>query len=535
MKRILYTLTCLLLSIGAWAQNVAKIGTQEYATLADAVAAVPTDGSETTITMLENVDLGTAYITIPATKNVVLELNGKTITSSAKSYGTLKVAGKVIINGEGTVQSTTKYAIQTTANTADVVLNGATLESTTNSAVSASKGTFTMNSGTVSASSQAIEGAAVIKGGTVTSTNGYGVYANSSSAECVIEGGSITGAASKGAVGVYSGNVKVTSEATLNSKIVFASNATGLILPETAATHIDNATANLAVYDDETLLGYATAYTTGTIASGKTVKVIADINTSNYMNIAAIKLDLNGHNITSTAQAAIVIQGSSVALTRNVTITGEGNVSCSNASGCNAVQIGKHANVTIEGGNYSVPDDNAAIYIASSVATNPSTVTITGGYFESSDGKWIVNCNDNAYKNGGANIVIKGGSFSADPSQFLSEGEGTNFLDIEYKPVLDSEGHYSVIVRDFIAQVGDVKFESLAEAITAAQNDETITLIADATENIIDLNEEFIQSSPMKEIQKFLNLEDDSLPNNSIENTKASIHIRLNFGFFFSC
>ena len=486
MKRIIYTLACLLLSVGAWAQNVAKIGETKYATLAEAVAAVPTDGTETTITMLEDVDLGTAYITIPATKNVVLELNGKTITGSAKSYGTLRPAGKFIINGEGTIQSTTKYAIQTTANTAAVVLNGATLESTTNSAVSASKGTFTMNSGTVSASSHAIEGGAVIKGGTVTSTNGYGVYANSSSAECVIEGGSITGAASKGAVGVYLGNVKVTSEATLNSKIVFASNATGLILPETDAAYIDNATTNLAVYDDETLLGYTTANTTETIAIGKSVKVISDITTDKSINLGATKFDLNGHNISSTAVSAIIVKaGSNASNPRSLTITGNGIVKCDNGGACNVINVERYCDVVIEGGNFIVGGeaDNAVVYISNSYKTHPSIVTITDGYFESGDGKWILNCYDDAYKNNGANFVVKGGSFSADPSQFLSEGEGTNFLDEAYAPVKDADGKYTVL-KAFAAKIGDIKFATLADAITAAQNGETVTLLADVTDNI---------------------------------------------------
>lgn len=62
------------------AASVAKIGDVEYASLAEAVAAVPTDGTETTITMIDDESIeGNAGVTIAATQNVVLDLNGKTV------------------------------------------------------------------------------------------------------------------------------------------------------------------------------------------------------------------------------------------------------------------------------------------------------------------------------------------------------------------------------------------------------------------------------------------------------------------------
>ena len=80
---------------------VAAIGTTGYATLADAIAAVPADGTETTITMLADETINAnAGVTIPANKNVVLDLNGKTISQVAPeakesalitNRGTLKV------------------------------------------------------------------------------------------------------------------------------------------------------------------------------------------------------------------------------------------------------------------------------------------------------------------------------------------------------------------------------------------------------------------------------------------------------------
>ncbi|MBO4720383.1 MAG: hypothetical protein J5658_10985, partial [Prevotella sp.] len=60
---------------------VAQIGDVKYVTLADAVAAVPTDGTETTIVMIDNADpVGINGATIAANQNVKLDLNGKTVT-----------------------------------------------------------------------------------------------------------------------------------------------------------------------------------------------------------------------------------------------------------------------------------------------------------------------------------------------------------------------------------------------------------------------------------------------------------------------
>ena len=64
----------------SYAAPVAKIGDTMYASLAEAVAAVPA-GEETAITMIaDETIVGNAGVMIPVGKNVVLDLNGKTIT-----------------------------------------------------------------------------------------------------------------------------------------------------------------------------------------------------------------------------------------------------------------------------------------------------------------------------------------------------------------------------------------------------------------------------------------------------------------------
>lgn len=69
---------------------VAQIGDVKYESLADAVAAVPANGTETTITMIANEMINvTGYaITIPATKNIILDLNGYQVVGTVEQEGT---------------------------------------------------------------------------------------------------------------------------------------------------------------------------------------------------------------------------------------------------------------------------------------------------------------------------------------------------------------------------------------------------------------------------------------------------------------
>lgn len=66
--------------------DVAQIGYVKYKSLAKAVAAVPADGTATTITMIADETINSNEgVTIPSGKNVVLDLNGKTITGIVQS------------------------------------------------------------------------------------------------------------------------------------------------------------------------------------------------------------------------------------------------------------------------------------------------------------------------------------------------------------------------------------------------------------------------------------------------------------------
>ena len=114
LRGLYLMLLAFVLPMVAHADNVAKIGTTEYATLAEAVAAVPTDGTQTTITMIaDETIVGNAGLTIAVGKNIVLDLNGKAVignTDSETTYAlicnlgnlTIKDASDTNANGTGT-------------------------------------------------------------------------------------------------------------------------------------------------------------------------------------------------------------------------------------------------------------------------------------------------------------------------------------------------------------------------------------------------------------------------------------------------
>ena len=79
---------------------VAQIGDEKYESLAAAVAAVPTNGTETTITMIANemINVVGSAITIPANKNVVIDLNGFQVVGTAEGGST-----SALITNKGTL------------------------------------------------------------------------------------------------------------------------------------------------------------------------------------------------------------------------------------------------------------------------------------------------------------------------------------------------------------------------------------------------------------------------------------------------
>ena len=83
------------------------------------------------------------------------------------------------------------------------------------------------------------------------------------------------------------------------------------------------------------------------------------------------------------------------------------------------------------------------------------TLIVNGGFFQvtpdidTNDYRYVLNCIDANYKNGTANIIVKGGTFvNFDPSNNLAEGERTNFVADGYKVISEVHGEdtwYTVV------------------------------------------------------------------------------------------
>ena len=160
--------------------SVARIGNQYFDTLQDAIDAVPDDKTETEVFVLKNCS---ELITIENNKNVVLNLNGKTLSNNGNlnvivNKGILKLTG-------GTVSSNapTQGAINNESAATIIINNNRVVMTGGRQALYNNKGTATI-SGNSYLSSSATERAAVqnlgsstlnILGGTIVSTGSSGV------------------------------------------------------------------------------------------------------------------------------------------------------------------------------------------------------------------------------------------------------------------------------------------------------------------------------------------------------------------------
>ena len=151
---------------------------------------------------------------------------------------------------------------------------------------------------------------------------------------------------------------------------------------------------------------------------------------------------LNGHNVELTGNTSQTRSG--LYLNRygsSLEINGEGTVRCSN-NYClwNNTADGK---IVVNGGN--IEGDTHAAYAQTGV------IEINGGTFkltnaatadrdENGNLRFLINCLDANYKNGTANIIVKGGKFyEFDPANNASEGAGTNYVAEGYQSTMSIE------------------------------------------------------------------------------------------------
>ena len=110
--------------------------------------------------------------------------------------------------------------------------------------------------------------------------------------------------------------------------------------------------------------------------------------------------------------------------------------------------------IKVEGGKFTAKGDNAAVKAYS----------------------WE-NQTASAFDNSKNVVAISGGTFSSAVDKSLCAGG--------YIPTQNADGTYGVKEGKYVAEIGSQGYESLTEAIGAAQDGQTVTLLADATEDVV--------------------------------------------------
>ena len=345
---------------------VAKIGETKYATLADAVEAAGTDGIGTEIVLTSDITL-TEKLTIA--KSVTIDLGGNTVEYT----------------GNGT------YAIE--INNADVVIDDSS-----------------ENSGKI------VAGNRVIKVGNAN------IRTTGNPASLVLNGG------------------------TLESKNTTGEHCTiAVYANSTAARHENSAVACTVEINNATAIGGVYLFGEG---AKVTVNNGAVIDTSGYYGISGngtktdsqnnggTVIDINGGTITQTGVGGGAIyhpQDGTLDISGNAVITGDSGIQMCSGEGVIANITGGTITATGEDqresktGDGFIPDGAAVSVVNRNYPGGIPKMTISGGSFVSKNSEAVMayTWKDNAasdWAEANKYLSITGGTFSADPTEYVASG-----------------------------------------------------------------------------------------------------------------
>lgn len=230
-------------------------------------------------------------------------------------------------------------------------------------------------------------------------------------------------------------------------------------------------------------------------SDGDTITLNGDIDVQRTLVVTKkLTLDLAGHKLYNTkdlwdAPTEKDNNWSLISVRENgdLTITGNGTLDAKKDD-CYAVDVqDETAKATLENGTF---------------VGNITTVYVFEGTLVVKDGSYsikqlnsngvqnqyglTINCYDQNYKNGTAKVLITGGTFAHfNPVDNAAEGAGTNFATSGYETVEGTDGLYTAQVKsDNAAAIDDVQYATLADAVAAANNGDTVTLLTNTAEDI---------------------------------------------------
>ena len=231
-------------------------------------------------------------------------------------------------------------------------------------------------------------------------------------------------------------------------------------------------------------------------SDGDTITLNGDIDVQRTLVVTKkLTLDLAGHKLYNTkdlwdAPTEKDNNWSLISVRENgdLTITGNGTLDAKKDD-CYAVDVqDETAKATLENGTF---------------VGNITTVYVFEGTLVVKDGSYsikqlnsngvqnqyglTINCYDQNYKNGTAKVLITGGTFAHfNPVDNAAEGTGTNFATSGYETVEGTDGLYTAQVKsDNAAAIDDVQYATLADAVAAANNGDTVTLLTNTVEDVV--------------------------------------------------
>ena len=419
----------------AKANPVAAIGDVKYDTLQAAITAAQDTKDGATITLLTDINTS-SYYEVKGENPVTIDLAGHNITGSGISglfYVTAK--GDLTIKGEGTVTAVedngAAMVVWVRSPIAKVTLEGGTYTQQISNTADPHFDLIYVERGNV-----------YVKGGTYKGAtpdwtlNCKDEYYQSKEANIEVTGGTF--------VGFDPANNKAEGENTnfVPAGYVSTKGADGNFV----VTEVKVAEVN----------GVAYATLSEAIAAAKDgdiVTLLRDINTPeiSYMISKSLTIDLNGMTVTGSgydavfqidnADAKVVIKNGKVVAVEQSGSAGKYTMAIwASKAGCE---------VTLEGLDVSQKITHTDDPQMDMIYASGGTITINSGNFVSGTPAWTLNCNDTSYKNGTANIIVKGGTFVGfDPANNKAEGKGTNFVAAGYVSRMDEDGSYTVVPED---------------------------------------------------------------------------------------
>ena len=228
---------------------------------------------------------------------------------------------------------------------------------------------------------------------------------------------------------------------------------------------------------------------------GQTVKLLADVEQNTQLTInKSITLDLNGKTIRNTVDIWGDKANAILSITNGakVTITGNGTIDAKE-NDCYTINVAK-GDLTIENGTFY---GNVSV-----VQVEEGTLSVKGGTFDlhqkwEGSSKYLFNCIDSEFTSGNAKVAISGGTFvgfdpNVSPEQKV-DGKTPSFAAPGVGITKNENGSFTA-AADMTAQILDkdgnsVKaYKTLAEAVAAAQDGQTVRLLADVAESSIKVN-----------------------------------------------